>query len=312
LAGPYTITLTDNTGCTATAVATIGQPAALVASSVVDSTVSCNGGADGGATASATGGTAAYTYAWSNGATTASITGVVAGTYSITVTDANGCTDSCAATITEPLALVALAVVDSNETGVGNNGGATASATGGTGSYTYSWSNSATTASITGIADGTYSVTITDANGCTDSSSVTIAAAPCTMTASLNTTEGSCSTVPDGSMMAAPAGGTSPFTYLWSSGATTGTISNILGTDTYTVTITDAGGCTATAMDEAGYECPMATDLKEWNLQDTSVWWKWEPVCGATAYTVRYKEAGVVTPWIPIITQGNQGILIFD
>ncbi|SDT10164.1 SprB repeat-containing protein [Winogradskyella sediminis] len=84
---------------------TITEPAALVASSVVDSNASCNGGSDGSATASATGGTAPYTYLWSNAATTASIVGVVAGTYNVTITDANGCTDTSSVTITEPTAL---------------------------------------------------------------------------------------------------------------------------------------------------------------------------------------------------------------
>ncbi|WP_417876835.1 T9SS type A sorting domain-containing protein, partial [Winogradskyella sediminis] len=150
-------------------------PTALVASSVVDSNASCNGGSDGSATASATGGTAPYTYAWSNGATTASIVGVVAGTYNVTITDANGCTDTSSVTITEPAALVASSVVDSNAScNGGSDGSATASATGGTAPYTYLWSNAATTASIVGVVAGTYNVTITDANGCTDTSSVTI------------------------------------------------------------------------------------------------------------------------------------------
>ncbi len=145
------------------------------ASTSVDSTVSCNGYADGGATASATGGTPPYTYAWSNSATTASIAGVVAGTYTVTTTDAKGCTDTDSVTITEPSALVAATTLDSNVTCFGYaNGGATASATGGTTPYTYAWSNFDTTASITSAPVGSYSVWITDANGCMDSASVTI------------------------------------------------------------------------------------------------------------------------------------------
>ena len=85
----------------------------------------------------------------------ASITGVVAGTYSTTITDANGCTSTSSATLTEPVMLVAATVVDSNISCNGySNGGATASATGGTMPYTYSWSNSATTPSITGVLAG--------------------------------------------------------------------------------------------------------------------------------------------------------------
>ena len=132
---------------------------------MVDSNVTCNGFSNGGATASATGGTAPYNYLWSNAATTASITGVVAGTYTVTISDDNGCTSTSSLTITEPTALVASTIVDSNVTcNAGSDGGATASATGGTAPYTYAWSNATTTASITGLVAGTYTVTITDDN----------------------------------------------------------------------------------------------------------------------------------------------------
>ena len=161
----------DVNGCTSTSASTVTEPTILVSASVVDSNATCNGFANGGASASATGGTAPYTYAWSNSATTASITGVLAGTYSVTIMDANGCSSISSSTITEPTLLVAASVVDSNITCNGfANGGATASATGGTAPYSYSWNNAATTASITGVMAGTYSVTIMDANGCTSAS----------------------------------------------------------------------------------------------------------------------------------------------
>ena len=146
-AGTYTVTVTDANGCTDTASVTITEPTLLVASAVVDDNVSCNGGNDGEATASAAGGTTTYSYSWSNAATSANITGLTAGTYSVTVTDANGCTDSTSVTITEPTLLVAAASVDDNVScNGGNDGEATASAMGGTTAYTYAWSNAATTA----------------------------------------------------------------------------------------------------------------------------------------------------------------------
>ena len=174
-AGYYKVVVTDNTGLKDSADVTLTQPTLMVASVAIDSNVSCNAFSDGGATASATGGTPPYTYAWDNTATTASITGITAGTYSVIVTDANGCTASSSTTITQPALLVVSSVVDSNASCYGfSNGGATTSAFGGTAPYTYAWSNSATTASITGVTAGTYTVTITDANGCTNSSSATI------------------------------------------------------------------------------------------------------------------------------------------
>jgi hypothetical protein len=246
-AGTYTVTITDNNGCTSTSSSTITEPASLVAASVVDSNVTCNGLSDGGMTASASGGTSAYTYSWSNGATTASITGVTAGTYSVTITDANGCTDSASGTVTEPATLVAALVVDSNVSCNGlSDGGATASATGGTMPYSYLWSNTATTASITGVSAGTYSVTITDNNGCTDSGSSTITEPASLVAASVVDSNISCNGLSDGGATASATGGTMPYSYLWSNTATTASITGVAA-GTYTVTITDNNGCTSTS-----------------------------------------------------------------
>ena len=248
VAGTYTVTVTDNNGCTSTSSATITEPALMVASAAVDSNVSCNGFSDGGATASGAGGTMPYTYAWSNAATTASIAGVVAGTYSVTVTDANGCTDSASTTISEPAIVVASSVVDSNVTCNGfSNGGATASGSGGTMPYTYLWSNSATTASITGVVAGTYSVTVTDANGCTDSASSTITEPTTVVVSSVVDSNVTCNGFSDGGATVSATGGTGAYTYAWSNSATTASITGVVA-GTYTVTVTDANGCTSTSI----------------------------------------------------------------
>ncbi len=240
------MTVTDANGCTDTASVTITEPTLLVASAVVDDNVSCNGGNDGEATASAAGGTTTYSYSWSNAATSANITGLTAGTYSVTVTDANGCTDSTSVTITEPTLLVAAASVDDNVScNGGNDGEATASAMGGTTAYTYAWSNAATTANITGLAAGTYSVTVTDANGCTDSASVTITEPAVLVAATAVDDNVSCNGGNDGEATASATGGTTTYSFAWSSGATSATASN-LAAGTYTVTVTDANGCTDT------------------------------------------------------------------
>ena len=172
------MSITDANSCgPSTASVTITEPAAIVANTALDSNVSCNGLSDGGATASAIGGTPPYTYNWSSLETAASITGKAAGTYTVSITDANSCGPSTASiTITEPTAIVASITLDSNVSCNGlSDGGATASATGGTGTYTYNWSNGPTTASNQGVAAGTYTVSITDANGCGPSTaSITI------------------------------------------------------------------------------------------------------------------------------------------
>ena len=206
--------------------------------------VSCNGGADGSATATATGGTAPYIYLWSNAATPATVTGLAAGNYSVTVTDANGCSSVQNVTITEPNALTGSI---SSQTNVACNGGtdgsATATATGGTAPYTYLWSNASTTATATGLAAGNYNVTITDANGCTTNVSNINITEPTALTSSISSqTNVACNGASTGAATVTANGGTAPYTYLWSNAATTATATGLVA-GTYTVTVTDANGC---------------------------------------------------------------------
>lgn len=249
-AGNYTVTVTDSLGCSAVMAATITEPALLVASTVIDSNVSVNGGTDGGATASATGGTAPFTYSWSNSATTASITGVAAGTYTVTITDNNGCSDFETATITQPTVILVSTIVDSSVSCNGFfDGGASVSASGGTMPYTYAWSNSATTASITGVGTGIYTVTVTDNSGSTATSSTTITEPALLVASVVIDSNVSTNGGLDGGATASAVGGTMPYTYTWSNSATTASITGV-GAGTYTVTITDNNGCidTETAM----------------------------------------------------------------
>ena len=223
MAGVYTATVTDSTGGTDTASVTITEPApSVVASAVVDQNVSINGGSDGQATASATGGTLPYTYLWSTGATTATATALAAGAYTVTVTDANTRRDTAGVTITEPTAVVASAVVNNNVTiNGGSDGSATASATGGTMPYTYAWSNGATTAVVSGLAAGVYTVTVTDDNMANDTAGVTITEPSVLVAAATVDNDVSINGGSDGQATASATGGTAPYTYLWSNGAAT-------------------------------------------------------------------------------------------
>ena len=265
-AGTHTAMVTDARGCTASASVTIAQPAVLSAVAQVTGNyngqnVRCNGGADGSISAVPAGGTAPYTYLWSNGAATQAVTGVGAGTYTVTVTDAHGCTAAAPVTVTQPSALSASAAVASDYNGQnlrcnGSMGGTpdgviSAGPAGGTAPYAYLWSNGAATQAVTGVGAGTYTVTVTDANGCTADATVTVAEPPVltsasSVTSNYNGQQVSCNGSTDGSLSAAPAGGTAPYTYLWSNGAATQTLSGV-GAGTYSVTVTDANGCTATS-----------------------------------------------------------------
>jgi gliding motility-associated-like protein len=246
-AGVYTVTITDSHGCTATASVTITQPALLTTAISSSTNVSCFGGSNGSATVTPTGGTAPYSYLWSNSAITQTINNLVAGTYTVTVTDNHGCTSSVSVTITEPTLLTS-SITSSNNVSCngGNNGSATVTAVGGTPAYTYLWSNAAITATINNLTAGTYTVTVTDNHGCTSTSSVIITQ-PTQLNAAIGmSTNVSCFGGNDGTSFVIAAGGTPPYTYLWSNGAITAGNSNLTA-GTYTVTITDSHGCTATA-----------------------------------------------------------------
>ncbi len=246
MAGTYTVTATDASGCTATANYTLSDPTAILPTIIATSTISCNGGNNGALSASATGGNASnYTYLWSNGQAIDNISNLVAGTYSVTVTDANGCVATTSRTLNNPAPIVASATVTSQAGCSGSNTGAiTAAATGGsTNNYTYLWSNGQATASISNLPAGTYTVTATD-NGCSGTTSATISpAGNLTVNTTINSTI-DCNGDATGSVTAAANGGnTANYTYAWSNGQATASISN-LPAGTYTVTATN-NGCTA-------------------------------------------------------------------
>ncbi len=221
-AGTFTVTVSDANLCTATASVTITQPTAVTASIPTSVSVSCNGAANGSATAAGAGGTGTYTFNWSNGSTTALNTGLAAGTFTVTVSDANLCTATASVTITQPTAVTASipTVVSVTCNGL-SNGSATAAGSGGTGTYTFNWSNGRTTALNTGLAAGTFTVTVSDANLCTATASVTISQ-PSAVTATIPTSVSvSCNGAANGSATAAGAGGSGTYTFNWSNGRTT-------------------------------------------------------------------------------------------
>ena len=248
VAGTYTITLTDNNGCTLSSSETIAEPTLLVASITASTDVSCNGGSDGTATANAAGGTIPYTFAWSNAAITASINGLLAGAYTVTITDNNNCTSTSSITITEPTPLIATI---SSSTNVSCNGGsdgtATTMASGGTAPYTYNWSNSNTTATATLLTAATYTVTIADANGCISSTSTTISEpTPLSISLSIDSLP-SAFGASDGGISALASGGTSAYNYTWSASPVNSPSLTGLASGTYTATVTDNNSCTSTS-----------------------------------------------------------------
>ncbi len=244
-AGTYNVTVTDSNGCTDTSPVTITEPATALSLSNTQVNVLCNGASTGSIDLTVTGGTAGYTYAWSNGSTAQDISSLTAGTYTVNVTDAKGCTATSSVTITQPAAItLSTSKVDVSCNG-GTDGSINLSVAGGTAPYTYLWNNAATSEDLSSLAAGSYNVTVTDAVGCTATAPVTITQ-PAVLALSTSKVDVSCNGGTDGSINLTVAGGTAPFTYAWNNGATTEDISS-LPAGNYNVTVTDAKGCTDNA-----------------------------------------------------------------
>ncbi|MBI2967454.1 MAG: gliding motility-associated C-terminal domain-containing protein [Bacteroidetes bacterium] len=238
-AGNYTLTVTDNIGCTdveSTTISNTGSPSVTL--NITD--VSCSGGATGSATTSVSGGVSPYSFNWSGGQSTSGITGISAGNYTVTVTDASGCTDAETTAITEPTAL-AISLTKSDENCGSGDGTITAVVSGGVISYSFLWSNSATTSALTGLSAGNYTVTVTDGNGCTVSAD-TIINNLGGLTASLSSTDNLCGGGSMGNATVTASGGSSPYTYNWSNSETNSVTTGLLA-GTYYVSVYDASSC---------------------------------------------------------------------
>ena len=250
--GNYDLFVTDADGCQLNGTATITEPDALTVNFENTNNISCFGLADGSTTAKPTGGSAPYTYAWSDGSTSATISNKLAGTYQITVSDANGCSAQNSITITQPTTALAVTATQTIKAcAFTNSSKANAAANGGTAPYSYTWSNGQNNAIANNLTPGNYSVTTTDKNGCQASSNLTISEhAPVEVT--LDFTEPNCNGGSDGTVtVTSIQGGNSTnladYTYSWLNQSSTGTsLNNIIGDKSYYVTVTGTTGCKGT------------------------------------------------------------------
>ena len=244
-AGNYAVTVTDNFGCTDADVFTIQEPQVLSATTQPLQMVSCFGGNDGSANTNALGGTSPYAYTWSSGANTITANNLSAGTYSVIITDLNGCTEVQSTTITEP---TLLALTQNSATMVscfgGSNGAAQYAANGGTSPYQYLWSNGITTTNNTNLTAGNYTIVLTDAKGCTSTSSVNISQPSLLAFNPSAITNVNCFSGNDGQATVSSNGGIPPYSYQWSNGSANATLQNLIAGN-YSVIVTDVNGCTS-------------------------------------------------------------------
>lgn len=244
-AGQYCVTVTDGNGCTVENCGTIAEPTAIETSITLNG--NCEENNNINATLTITGGLPEYTINWSNGATGTSILDLTPNTtYSVTVTDANGCNDvETFTTPSEPSGLT-LTTSAENETCAGdNNGSATIVPSGGITPYVIAWNTGSNSATIDDLAAGNYAVTVSDANGCTGVQTITIAAGT-TVNVSSEMTASACGDIGTGSVSLVATGGMPPYFYIYENGIgtpTSGQVSNLAAGD-YNVTIGDAQGCT--------------------------------------------------------------------
>jgi gliding motility-associated-like protein len=246
--GVYNITVTDANLCTSTTTATVGNNTAGSVNVITNNNVSCFGASDGQMTATMVGGAPTFTYSWNTtpAQTTATATGVGPGTYTVTVTDFNGCIVTGTTTVTEPTDLVVSTLATDVSCPGGNDGTVSSTITGGTSAYGISWSNGPVSGNITGLTANTYTITVTDGNGCIETST-SIVSQPAPFVINFNTVDINCKDDCTGSSDAILTGGTLPYNYAWNDALTQTTqMANFLCDGTYNVIITDDNGCIAT------------------------------------------------------------------
>ena len=251
-AGPVTVTISDAIGCTHNLTVTITEPDAIMIS-FIDTSVSCNTICDGSSEAVISGGTSPYSVLWDDTRATDSIyvDSLCAGIYTLSVIDSNSCLASATDTITEPAELIAF-IGSSNDVSCfgSNDGGASALGTGGTTPYSYLWSTTDVTQSISNLGPGFISVQITDTNGCQNDTNITILEPVVLTTSITDTTHVICGGASTGEAIVSPVGGTTPYSYNWydAPGVQTDSTAISLPAGTYNVEVIDGNGCRDTSI----------------------------------------------------------------
>ena len=289
-AGTYQVTVTDAAGCSSTTSISITAPRPIYIRPMETVNISCNGDA-GQITISASYGTAPYTYEWSNGetGTTASFTTV--GYKTVTVTDANGCATYRRFYMRQDSA----PSVSISAAGCGENYTLSASASGGTAPYTFSWAGGETGSSINGTPGNSYTVTVTDASGCTSTNSYTLQEASSPLSLQSAITNVKCAGGSDGTASLTVNGGVAPYTFDWSNGHNSATATNLTA-GVYSVQVTDANGCSEVLAFTISEPQPLAiTAVVENNSS-----------CGLPNGNIAVKVSGGTAPYHYIWNNGSQ------
>ncbi|MDO8365167.1 MAG: T9SS type A sorting domain-containing protein, partial [Saprospiraceae bacterium] len=240
--GTYTVTVTDIDQNTKSATGTVTSPN-NIALNMLSSAQICSNAPDGIAKCIASGGTSPYSYLWSNGSTLQETNQLIAGTYTVTMTDSKGCTKQKSTQVENETEKGLIAYIDATPTSCFYKLGKVNIYIGsGTAPYQYLWSNSDSTHLIENLDAGDYTVSVTDVNGCFTTASVVVIDEGLPLTSSMTFTH--CGYT-EGTAIVHTTTGTPPYQYHWSNGETTQSIDS-LGEGTYTASVTDALGCSGT------------------------------------------------------------------
>ena len=239
--------------------ATISQPDALFTNIASYHNLNCFNDSSGSIETAASGGAPPYSFLWTNSSTYENIYGLQPGSYTLTVTDANHCNTTISQSITQPTQL-ADSISGTNVSCAGAaNGLVSYGITGGTPPYSYVWINGSTSQNLVNIPGGVYLVLAQDAKGCHISDSIRIyEAPPIIISGQANNTR--CYNTNTGSVNISISGGVSPYSYLWSTGATTGNLVSVVS-GTYSVTVTDSAGCAKAASFNVGEATEIVANL---------------------------------------------------
>jgi len=232
--------------------------------SITGTDIICTGDSNGAADLTVTGGTPPFSYSWSNGDTTQDISGVSTGIYTVSVIDSSGCVVTESIIINEPPVLTTSIIISNITCNGYNDGIATLIPSGGTLPYSFFWSDSSNTDSIGGLIAGTYTVTVTDSNGCIATDSITITQ-PDSITI-ISVIDTAIQGINDGAINITVSGGSPPYTFSWDNGATSEDLDSIAA-GSYTVTVTDSLGC----IDSASILVPEITSIQQSLLVKTEL-----------------------------------------
>lgn len=315
-AGVYDIEIRDLNGCLTNTNVIINSISGFTGETVTKMDVTCSSVCDGTVSVTAIGGQAPIVYQWvHDNSSSQTLTGLCPGTYFCNITDANGCSRTVSVTINSLATLTVSSLVTQSNCSL-STGSITVNVLGGVGPYVYNWLplGTGSTATVTSLASGLYTLTVNDANGCAQSQNYALGSISGPVITS-NQNNSSCSVACDGNISINITGGNPGYTVLWSNAANTNTINNLCAGN-YSVSVTDALGCRAFQNFSVTNSPPIVFNLpnssqpacfNDCNGSITAL-----PIGGSLPYTYNWLPSGPLAPFNDLLCAGNYTFIVTD